>query len=213
MVPWAPSRTPGLIEGGLLAVSSRMRALRCRYRRDSDRPGRDMRTCTRRRSSQVRSTTISWRAGGLKGICIGRDMRRTHASHSQITLRTCDTRCTDNQTIGGGPGIKSTYVSFWVQVNDSISYRIVSYRLDSTALLSVGLVFVFVITDVVCEPACMAKLPTALAGKEVVAISQPTNQQSINSLICGSPRLDCAVNHHRAYGSGADPGSWQSACR
>ena len=38
-------------------------------------------------------------------------------------------------------------------------------RLDSTALLSVGLVFVFVITDVVCEPACMAKLPTALAGK------------------------------------------------
>jgi len=100
-----PSRTPGLIEGGLLAVSSRMRALRCRYRRDSDRPGRDMRTCTRRRSSQVRSTMISWRVGGLKGICIGRDMRRTHASHSQITLRTCDTRCTDNQTIGGGPGI------------------------------------------------------------------------------------------------------------
>ena len=62
-------------------------------------------------------------------------------------------------------------------------------RLDSAALLSVGLVFVFVITDVVCEPACMAKLPTALAGKEVVAISQPTNQQSINSLICGSPRI------------------------
>jgi len=213
MVPWTPHEPLGSSKAGSWRSAPACGPCAAGIRRDSDRPGRDMRTCTRRRSSQVRSTTISWRAGGLKGICIGRDMRRTHASHSQITLRTCDTRCTDNQTIGGGPGIKSTYVSFWVQVNDSISYRIVSYRLDSTALLSVGLVFVFVITDVVCEPACMAKLPTALAGKEVVAISQPTNQQSINSLICGSPRLDCAVNHHRAYGSGADPGSWQSACR